>query len=296
MSIIDAANETLIRPVVETVRRPDEVYATDCGVVVQEPWGPQIYGNCHRQGWFKRHNVAASGCVRPENARRAYWGNVLEDAEMELYKRAGIFIANQVGFWVPEHGMRGRIDGFVRDPDNNNAIVGVEIKSTWSYGALGAIRGKKGKPAVPKMEHVIQAAVYHWHFQRFARCWHIIYLARDSGETKQHTVVVADKQISVNGQFLSFTMDDIFARLKVYVAALWQPSPPQRDYSLVYSKEQLEARANGGAFGKTDTEKIHAGRKVVKGSWECAWCPFAKLCWQGVELPFRDAKIDEILS
>lgn len=285
MSITDTATEVLVRPIVETVRRPDEVYATDCGVVVQELWGPQIYGTCHRQGWYKRHNVPASGCVSPENARRMYWGNVIEDAEMELYKRAGIFIANQVGFWVPDLAMRGRVDGFVRDPENAHAIVGVEIKSTWSYGAAGAIKGKKGKPPTPKMEHVLQAAVYHWHFQRFARCWYIIYLARDSGQTKQHRVVVAGNKISVNGQFLSFTMDDIFARLKVYTTALWEPSPPPRDYCLVFSKPQLEARADGGAFNKTVTEKVHAGRKVVTGDWNCKYCSWAKECWKDAILP-----------
>lgn len=308
MDLLQVSNRMLLQPAVQSIRRPDEFYVTThCGVEVQEAWGKQVYGACHRAAWYRNRYPSVQESDTPESARKKYWGRAIEEAEINLWKDAGIYVADQVGFWIPEYYLKGRIDCFVRDLDSQYAqnlmnpvagrgVIGVEIKSTWSYGAQGTIECKTGVKPWPKWEHVIQSAVYHWRFRDFANYWIILYIARDKGTARQHTLVVTENnQISVNGEIVPFTVDHIFARLAELSSKLQSDQPPLRDFHIMHDQAQLKAMADAGVLGKTDTDKVRKGNKIVKGDWQCRYCQYAKECWNGVELPY-DTKLDNLLE
>jgi hypothetical protein len=299
MDLATIASKMLMEPFVEDVRRHDEFYVTThCGVEVQEAWGRQVYGACHRSAWYKNRGHSG-GEVSPEGAWKMYWGDVIEYAFFKLLSEAGLLIKTQVGFWVPQYYLKGRVDGFVRDPDSwtgqdligkggRMGVVGVEVKSTWSYGAKGTIDVSTGQKPWPKWEHIIQAAIYHWHFRQVANYWQIVYLARDKGTARTHNVVVLDdNRISVNGEIVPFTIDHVLARLTELGHKMRKDEAPARDFEIVYDREKLVKMADAGVLNKTDTGKVRKNHKVVKGDWQCKWCDFARMCWQGVELPFE---------
>jgi len=303
------AASSLLNPVVESVRRPDEFYVTvHCGVEVQKQWGKQVYGACHRAVWYERRGYTNSKRDDAAGMRKMYWGNVLHEAEIELYKKLGIYIADEISFWLPEYYLRGRIDCFVRDPDSwtgqdliakggaREGVIGVEIKTSWSHGSRGTIETPAGVKPWPKWEHIIQAALYHNVYKKYANYWQIVYLARDSGKSRVHNLVVLDEgnRISVNGEIIPFTVDHIFARLAKLSHELRNDVAPPRDFELVYDKERLKLMADAGEFGKTDTEKIRKSHKVVKGDWQCGYCKFTKLCWQKVSLPY-ETEVDRMI-
>lgn len=308
MDLYQIATRMLTDPLVEQVRRQDEFYVTThCGVEVQESWGRQVYGACHRACWYRSRGYASSERSL-EGTWKTYWGDVIEEAFSELMKQAGLFIASQVGFWIPQYYLKGRTDLFVRDPDSwtgqdligkgvaRMGVVGVEVKSTWSFGARGTIDAPAGTKPWPKWEHIIQCAIYHWHFRRVAGYWQLVYLARDSGRGRVHNVVVLDdNRISVNAEIVPFTVDHILARLTQLGHTLRKDEPPPRDFELVYDREKLVKMADAGALGKTDTDKVRKNNKVVKGDWQCKWCEYAPQCWSGVKLPY-DAELGKVLA
>lgn len=309
MDLIEIGNRILMFPDIEEVRRNDEFYvSTSYGVKIKKPWGDQIYGACHRKEWYRFKGYQPSNPPSPEQLRKMYWGNFIGDAEIELYKKAGLWIASEVRGWIPEYSTRLRIDCFVRNPDSwsgkeliamgsgKQSVVGVELKSTWMYGARGTIEAPAGQKLWPKWEHIIQAAIYHWFFRTYADYWKIVYLARDSGKAREHTLLVTDKdEISVNGEMCPFTVTEIFGRLRELAEKLQHDTVPAREFHLVWDKETLKHMADAGELNKTDTEKVRKGHKVVKGDWECKYCDYARLCWNQVELPY-DLTLDKILK
>lgn len=308
MDLLQISAKMLLEPMVQDTRRKDEFYVTShCSVEVQEPWGRQVYGACHRAAWYKHRGYSASP-TSVEGTRKMYWGNAIEEAEIQLYKQAGVFVAQQVGFWVQKYYLKGRVDCFVRDPDSwtgqdliakggaRLGIIGVEIKSTWSYGSKGTIDCPVGVKPWPKWEHIIQAGIYHWHFRDVASYWQIVYLARDNGASRSHNLVVLDdNRISVNGEIVPFTVDHILLRLGKLGEDLRKDEAPPRDFELVFDREKMVKMADAGLLGKTDTEKVRKNNKVIKGDWQCGWCEFARMCWQGVKLPY-DAEVEKVLE
>ena len=307
MELIAIGNRILAAPMIDTVRRPDEFYASvSLGVQLQKPWGPQVYGACHRAEWYRFKGRAVTNRPGPSDLRKMYWGNYLAMAEIDLYKKAGIWVDSEVGFWIPEYHLKGRGDCFVRDISawdgkrlaayslGNDPIIGVEFKSTWSRGSQGAINCPAGVKPWPKWDHIVQTSIYHWFYREFANYWKIVYLARDSGEAREHTLLVMpDSRISVNSEILPFTVNDIFIRLGDLFNKLKSDTEPPRDFNIAYSVDQLRLMADAGEFGKTDTDKIRKGNKVVKGDWQCASCRWANACWAGVELPYK-ASVNDI--
>jgi hypothetical protein len=309
MDLLQISNKNLLQPLVQEVRRQDEFYVTvHCGVEVQEAWGKQVHGACHRACWYRSRGYHPDNTDSSESARKKYWGDAIEKAEIELYKRSGIFIDAQVGFWVPQYYLKGRIDCFVRDPDSwtgqdlvakgtgRMGVVGVDIKSTWSFGSKGTIDCPAGVKPWPKWEHIIQCAIYHWHFRKVANYWQLVYIARDSGRGRVHNLLVLeDDRISVNGEILTFKMDDIWSRLKTLATDLHKGEAPARDFELVYDYSKLTKMADAGVLCKTDTEKVRKNNKLIKGDWQCQWCEFVRMCWQGVQLPYG-TKVEDALE
>jgi hypothetical protein len=309
MDLAALASRILMYPPIEDVRRQDELYVTSsCSVEVDAPWGKRIYGACHRAEWYRVNGVSKTRVETPEGVRKRHWGDVIEAAEKELYKKLGIFVASQVGFYVPKYFLKGRIDCFVRNPDTwkgqdlvvltipKSGLIGVDVKSTWSYGSKGTIDCPPGVKPWPKWDHIIQMAVYHWNYRTFADYWQIVYLARDNGSSRTHNVLtMEDGRISVNGEIVPFTIDHVFHRLEELIPKLTAKEPPRRDFEIVWDKERLKAAADAGELSKTDTEKVRKGNKLIKGDWQCVYCEWAKTCWQGVELP-SEAKLEDLVE
>jgi hypothetical protein len=302
MDLIALGNRILMFPYVKSTRRKDEYYvSTSCGVEVNAPWGgKRIYGACHRAEWYRFKNIEPTVAQTPEGLRKAYWGDYIAMAEMDLYKKLGIWIDAEVRIWYPEYYLAGRVDCFVHDIDSwagselkgngvlkKGSVVGVEHKSTWQYGSKGTIDVKQGEKPWPKWEHIIQCAVYHHYYREFANYWQLVYMARDTGRGRVHNVIVLpDGRISVNGEMLGFTTAHIFNRLGQLGKDLQLEDPPGRDFSLVLDKTELLHRADAGELTIKQAETVRKGNKLVKGDWQCAWCEYPHLCWDGVTLPY----------
>ena len=308
MDLFDVTRRVLQTPEIESVRPAGEFHVTNsCGAQIQEPWGKRIIGACHRAEWYRFKEYPKDNLPTIQALRKMYWGHAIEAAEVDLYKAAGVWIASHVKLWMPEYALVGEVDCFVRDPDSWTgqnliakgtacSVIGVELKSTWGYGSKGAIEAPAGTKTAPKPEHVVQAAIYHWFFRKFANYWAIPYMARDSGNARAHKLItLEDGRISVNGEIQDFTIPHIFNRLGELYGKLRVDAPPDRDFQAVWDKEMLKSMADAGRLSKTDTDTVRKGNKLIKGDWNCSSCGWAHTCWNGVAMPY-DLTIEDLIK
>jgi hypothetical protein len=311
MDLIALGNRILTYPYIEPTRRKDEYYVSvSCGVEVDAPWGgKRVYGACHRAEWYRFKGYESTIRRSPEDLRKAYWGDYIAMAEMDLYKKLGIWVDAEVRLWYPEYYLAGRVDCFVRDVDSwtgselqgngvlkKGSIVGVEHKSTWQQGAKKTIDVRPGEKPWPKWDHIVQCAVYHNYYREFANYWQLVYMSRDTGRARVHNIVVLeDGRISVNGEIVPFAMAHIFNRLQRLGKELQLDTPPGRDFSLVLDRVELTHLADVGELTSKQAETVRKGNKLVKGDWQCSWCEYPFLCWEGVDLPY-EADIHKVVK
>lgn len=285
MKMLDYA---LQNPGVETDRPPDELYVSSAGAVIENPWGePQTEGACMRKLYYQAKKYKEDSPY--VQSRPASYGDVVSEFEADLAKKAGIYLGHEVGMYLNYKGCRikGRADLMVQLPltSGKHEKIGVEFKSIGNYFARkGTIDTPKGSKYAPKVPHTLQSAIYldHWRKKGFTH-WQVIYLDRGKGDysNPSHKIyLTGDGEISVNGELIGVTMEQVYERFALTQKKIDLEELPDRDYEKQYDKAKLATLADRGILSKTDRTTLQRTGKLIKGDWQCAYCAFQKTCWE----------------
>ena len=134
--------------------RTPRVWPSEASAELISPDKNRIVGKCHRASFFRLIGVDAIQPVTAVSARRMRTGRAMEDDLKSLCQAAGIFVASGVRYHVSDIDMPLELDLVVLDPDGRLVIV--ENKTIYGYmAAKDVIQGGS-----PKMEHLLQAAIY----------------------------------------------------------------------------------------------------------------------------------------
>ena len=127
-------------------------------------------------------------------------GQLYEDQFVELCKRAGVYIAEQIPLYIKTHNISGKVDFVALNPHTGKYHI-VEIKSVYGFGKESVC----GKPASarrpqkngePRDSNLMQIAIYDW--------WHasadpqfsesrLAYGARDTGHYSEYVVTTVEE-------------------------------------------------------------------------------------------------------
>jgi hypothetical protein len=226
-------------------------------------------------------------------------GNVSHDLIVELCKKERVYVAHEVPIFWDDVGISARPDLFILDEDGS--VVGVEIKSVHGHhGRKGVIEAKKDAPFMPKLEHILQSMIYlDFYSQYKIKAWIIFYIARDNGFRGQHWMELKQLEdewesprtgrklkskfpVVNNVELAEVTTKAVYERYAQLWAQLDKKEVPNRDFMLQYSKETLEQMAKDGRLSKTDSDKVKNDRFVEKGDWQCSYCSYKSMCWNGI--------------
>jgi hypothetical protein len=178
------------------------------------------------------------------------------------------------------------VDLFILHPEKKR-VIGVEIKTIGGYHQVKSIiEPSYGKKPQPKREHVMQAAVYLAWFSKHQNVheWYLAYEDRESGKRKDFSLTLSAKgSVLVDGEESGIFPEQIYARFKELDDYLKHDMVPEREFELQYTMPKLQRMAAAGELSKDHTEKVKKGKQVEKGDWQCGFCPFKTLCWQGSE-------------
>ena len=227
-------------------------------------------------------------------------GKGVEEILVEQWKQAGIWVDNNVDFYIPERGIHGEIDCVLRDP-NTGENFGVEVKSFAGYNATVGIMGNKYTPGKPKDSQLLQTLVYTHTFREKLPYFKMIYYARDTGERKEYDItLVSDAsdgterlRPAIDGKpDPRFTMDDVWGRYERLAQYEAEGIIPPPDYSKRWSAEKIERRwALGESLKQNPRSRNNEVAKTRYadwkrnpeknpiGDWQCNYCKYAEVCW-----------------
>jgi len=279
-------DQPMLAPTIKDMRRVDYLYASALGFLSKEG---KVYGGCRRKEYLRLVGTPESNPPSIEAYRKMLYGDYVGMAEVELAKKARIYVGDEVAVQDDEHKISGRIDLVIIDPQaTTDPYIGIEHKSIQGYYSIQKkIQPPPGKAPETDMSHLAQVGFYAYVYRAAIKRWWLRYLARDSGQTAKHEVVLlGDGSLSTNGRLTGRNINDLFAWANSVHAAVATKSIPKQDFSLLLSPEQLKEMADQDELSKTDTEKVRKGHKVIKGDWRCTYCSYVQSCWANEKLPY----------
>lgn len=210
---------------------PVHIHPSSASVKVLVNGSPTVIGGCNRKQYLqlKFEQVSDRGYIS-EDIGPGKIGDLLQDyVEDQLFKRAGVFVQNELKIYLPQWNVSGRVDTILRDektliPVNGGYIeasalqpgdeatgpavkgityYGVEIKSKSGYQSEGKyIRAKKSTAPTdfrPQDEHLLQAMVYLYACRTIPSLqpykitkWFIFYVLREDGKYNYFEVELTD--------------------------------------------------------------------------------------------------------
>ena len=264
----------------------------------------KIYGACMRQQWYRCAGYKESDPSGEYSQYIFAAGNLWEDWLTEQCKQMGIWEANSVKWSLPEYYLSGEVDIVVRDPETDEVII-IESKtySSNNYKAKSELIGLSGRTPTPKVQNVMQAALYLMYFSKpenggvkrvlltyFDRScagpennqefW-ITLNPVEEDKTLIHIDCKNSKGASFSYDMPGITMENLLARYTELINSLResQEVPPRPDYEHVYSDEKVIRLYNAGEIAKTNYEKWESNKKKYPiGDWQCAYCNYKTLC------------------
>jgi CRISPR/Cas system-associated exonuclease Cas4 (RecB family) len=286
MRLLDYANEVLTAkaPYPNSKRLPNVFYPTEASIVVNVDGKPKMYGKCARAVYMRMTGIEPTS-DKLERAQRIFgYGKYFEQNEIDLYKRAGIYVANNVKFSMPipnsDSFVSGEVDGIVKI---DGKYIGVEFKTSYGNSFIRQnITGykRKGKSTgldytlddllpAPKIEHIMQVMLYMDYYRDSGiNEFHIVYSARDSMAMAEYKLwlderadgkryvrvskLEADKEVSI--PIINFSTQDIYDRYIYIRRHILKNQIPPPDYDVV---------------GKTN--------------WQCGYCEFRQACLDQLE-------------
>lgn len=231
---------------------------------------------------------------------KARAGDVWSDYFAERIKEAGFWCGDEVRFYNEQLGLSGRVDAIVRE-ETGNVKVGVEFKTVGMFTAKGKIKHAPSAPLAPGEDHVMQCMLYLYHWIPLGiNKWSLVYINRDSFEIGEHVVRLEVDEEGFHYPVISNDMgvvewkhlrlEDIITRWQALELAIKDKEVPERDYSIQYSNEKIQALYDTNRLNKTNKAKVD---RVIKkgemssdsppaiegfGDWQCRFCEFAAFC------------------
>jgi len=268
-------------------------------------------GACLRAQYYSWYGYPKSLQGNPRLSRIRDMGNYISDMFVKDFMVAGIYVAHEVSFHIPEINVSGRFDVMIKDPYSSpklpmrpspKDLIGVELKSTGGYMNIrGPVISTKDHPLAPKPEHVLQSMVYLNYYKKFGVSkWLLIYVDRADLNWVPHTLTL-DVQGSVhisneeqNLHWPEFTIGAIYSRYKELWTCIENKNLPDRDYSIQYSNTKIAQLYTDGLLNKTETGQVERiirkkGKTtdnddpiIQKGDFQCAYCDYKDKCWSNL--------------
>jgi hypothetical protein len=279
--------------------RHPHLYPSEASVIDTEG---QCHGRCLRQVYYRLTNTVKTN---PENAR-AMWifemGKAVEACIIEQCKQAGIWFDDHVKWYNPEYNLSGELDIVIRNPEEPDMLIGVEVKSFYGYAATTQIMGNRTTQGFPKIDQLLQAFLYVDWFRELLAGFKMAYMERGSVDRRDFDIEFYELDVEqetliipiVNGmQYDKFTLSGIYDRYRTAWNYYLAKELPPRDYRLYYSKDEMAQRVELGQVSKTDIAgfKRHPDRlKYRKADWNCRYCSWTNLCWDIPSLTGQDIR------
>lgn len=291
-------------------------YVTQSSCEIVDEFGrPNLIGKCHRQLWYKKKGFKSE----PWDAvslRRMTYGVWIEDALQDQWKKAGIYVQNNVKLRAHQYNVSGEIDAIVFDENKKHPVI-VEVKSGYGYTFNKNVFGKSNHlypEGMPHMDYIMQV-MWYLHLRENIEKVHgespyalIYYIDRSDCRDKQFVIELSEgyegaavvktgtgkmiipnpnysqdnrfckKDVEVN-PVKGLTMERIIKRFSELESKLKQDEPPEREYFLRYPEPLADELFEIGQMSKSRYDKFNYSKNEPIGDFKCGFCDFSETCY-----------------
>lgn len=263
------------------------VWPSDSSAVVTREGFKKVEGACHRNIFYRMKQEEVTNPTTLYNEWVWELGKTIEQRHIDRTKIAGLYKGSNVKFWLPELEMSGEIDLIVRMPDNPKEMIFCELKTSYGYNAEKEFIGNSKHKPYPKLEHIMQLSCYLYAFRDNddVKGGKILYFLRDNTKRRQFDIHLipenGDYIIYVDGERCEyFTFNDIKKRFEEYHRLFKSNTLPDRDYSLIYSEDELEVAYKIGEVTEKAYKELKEKPKMERpGDWRCRFCNYKNKCY-----------------
>jgi CRISPR/Cas system-associated exonuclease Cas4 (RecB family) len=302
---------------------------TSASCVIQNEFGDDtLVGKCHRAEWYRLNGIKATDPPTDRSFGIFAAGIGMEDYFQNMWKNQGVLLAGSVINYGavgddPRVIISGESDIILRDfeMDDDGQVIrvyqdrafGIEMKTCRGHFAQKEIfgRGNKKYPmGKPKMEHIMQTAMYLMmrkrhedHYGVTIPYYLIFYFDVADGtyvsfkislsngydgdilvETLDGKTVAPDPVYGLTiGEpvvpWSGLTTDNILARYSELADKLELPDPPEREYQLRYNDTTARRKFAIGDLSKTKFAEWEKKPLAEIGDWQCSYCDFKSHCY-----------------
>lgn len=293
-NLVDALNKHLTRDRFVKGHRSTNFYPTEASAeyrdLSQASERTVIVGKCIRAAFYRCSGMFEDAKVETTPRREIIFsmGKLLEMGVVEYFKQMGLWIDNNIKIFDTDRKISGEIDVFIRDP-RTNSIIGVEIKTYYGYSAEKQIEGNYHNKGAPKIEHVLQAALYLDHVQNSlklpVRQFKILYINRGTGHMSEFNLTLEVREgqvyVAINDEIMGdFPMASVYQRYSLLAQYLASKEIPPPDYMLHYPPNLIEEKRMKGDISDSAYKNYKRNpNKYPIGDWQCGYCDFKKVCW-----------------
>jgi hypothetical protein len=152
-----------------------------------------IVGTCHRKSFGRMVGWPITNGVDPIGAWRFVTGRLIEGHLTGLAQAADprIYVASGIRHYVEDIYLPFELDLVVKDPETNRGWI-VECKTIYGYFAKKEIINE-GKP---KLEHIMQAALYLLEIKNGARMKELIFAGWTDRMSREAKLLAAGKEVT----------------------------------------------------------------------------------------------------
>lgn len=237
-------------------------------------------GMCHRQGFYQIKGVPATNFAALTNIRQRGTGKAIEEFEIGVAKKAGIFVQEQVPFMTQYKNIfvRGKMDALYNIESN---LKGVEYKTGSGYMFERTIWGTETIGGSPKPTHLMQGMLYVDHFKdhkefKFDELF-LVYVDRGSGKDQEFSIKLKNGYPVINDELdESINVTSIYERFVALDKYLVRNTLPPCDYNPLYTE--------------TECNELYSEKKITKSRYltfcsigfgqdfACEYCNWANKC------------------
>jgi hypothetical protein len=281
MQILKKVDEYLESPhIAREFRPPRGFYPSQAScVITNEYQEEEIVGDCLRAVYWQSNNVAKTNPMKARSIRVCQVGKIVENFEVEQYKRIGIWLSSSVGFYNERYNLSGEVDAIIYDEDRKGPR-GVEIKSGYDYKFRKEVIGTATRKGRPKFDHLMQTMLYIDHFKM---PFTIVYIDRGNAARAEYDITLnPDGTPNIDNKKLNngLSIPGCMARFNELKEYLDNGTLPKRDFQLRYSKEKIESLYDAGRLGKMQSKEFEKNKNLDLGDWVCGYCSYKTYCWK----------------
>lgn len=262
-----------------SLEHKERFYPTQASVFADYGQYKKLHGKCMRAAYY-----SCMGIPEIEEERKISGltimklGDYIEKMIVDMLSDVGALVESGTKFEIKDYNVFGKLDAIIKVEDEE---VGLEVKSIGSNKyAVNSIFGSPWNEPYPKWPHLLQTLVYCYAFRERINKFIILYIRRDTGETKEFTIsIIVEKDIIypvIDGKIdKRYTLSDLLNRYSELQKYLEKSSVPPRDFIKIYPKNIIPQYVKLGILSKKQGENY---KTAAFGDRECSWCGYTLLC------------------